>query len=479
MFGTIWVNFGSPSPVGMTPGDETDRRLVMTGRQMQRLAEFFESWEVIQAIGLIVEHGDLRLDPPRIEVPGYKQEWLEDKGMPKPHARRAAAALKKHKFMEKVFGDRGAAGQAIGVLSGDRFNWPRAVGYDEQGRRRVQSTNENVQVSGVLSESVISSERSSLPVDNSDLAFGDIATERSSRRLRSVAMTQSDGSPEQQVSAFGESAAERESTGAPREEVVEEESLLSPSPDAVAPLTRANLHRFIGEPRLREALEAREVQTITSLASLFRRDIDTSRGALAFFNRPCGEKPDIDLAWFVYDLLTVTVSDVATVAHSLASMLRSKGARIPKMPANETVAATVVALAATMDKEPRSWPGFVVWAMDHDGWNNSTSIKTFVSSLNAVVFSPAALAAPENPAPALAPPSGDTIAGLPERAPQASTGPLSLAEEEMQHRGEGYWQWLREEVIPGSEFDGEQSEDIVLRSRRIQDMLIRAHRNRS
>lgn len=480
------VDDGAGVDIAPTTG-EVIKRLVATPEQLLRLTDRLETLDAFRALLLAIEHGTLALDPLRIEVPGWKREWLMEKGWRESPARSAVSVLKRTGFVTKVFGERGAAGGGLAVISGDRFSWPQAVSevVTESGRRRLMVTrpatgpSASSQVSaGLGTRAPAAPAPQPIPVDNAFGSFGEEMTNRSSTGSRLVTERPDDQSPNRQVSAIGHKDAIRESTGATREEVVEEGSLLSPSPDAVAPLTRANLHRFLGEPRLREALELREVQAITSLAALFRREPATTRDALAFFGRPAGDAPDVDLAWFVYDLLTVSVTDRATVAHSMASMLRSQSARIPKMQAQETIQATVIALAAAMDTEPRSWPAFVVWAMDHDTWGSSTSIQTLVRTLNEVTFSPVSPAFADDAEEQHAAPVGE-IAGLPAREPQTSAGPASPSEEEMKHRGEGYWQWLREEVIPGSEFEGAESTDLVLRSRRMQDMLIKAHRLRA
>lgn len=475
--------------IAPTSGDVI-KRLVATPEQLLRLTNRLETLDAFQALLLAIEHGRLELNPLRIEVPGWTRQWLMEHGMRETPARRSVSILKKAGFVSKVYGERGAAGGGLAVISGDRFSWPQAVSevVSDSGRRRLAIARPDgvpaasSQVSPRLGTGAPSASATSVvPVDNAFGAFGHQYPNRVSTGGRLVTGRPDDRTPERQVSAFGHEDSIRESTGATREVVVEEDLLLSPSPDAVAPLTRANLHRFLAEPRLREALELREVQTITALSALFRRDPATTRNGLAYFGRPCGDTPDVDMAWLVYDLLTVSVSNVATVAHSMTSLLRSKGARVPKMSASETVHAAAIALCASMDKEPREWPAFVVWAMAHDRWSTSTSIKTLVNSLNAVVFSPAASPAdapdalPEASSGAAA---DAAIAGLPDRAPGVSAGPTAPSQEEMERRGETYWQWLREEVIPGSEFDDEQSIELVLRNRRMQDILIKGHRAR-
>ena len=73
VFGTIWVNFGSVTDNGLAPGS-AEKRLIMSGAQLSRLAERFESWEVIHAIGLVVRHNLTVKEPVKNSYPPIEGE---------------------------------------------------------------------------------------------------------------------------------------------------------------------------------------------------------------------------------------------------------------------------------------------------------------------------------------------------------------------------------------------------------------------
>jgi hypothetical protein len=510
VYGEIVVVAGEITSRGLVPATTPTRRISATPTQFLRLTERLGSLEAFRALMLAIEHGDLRLDPLRIEIGGWKREWLMEHGMPESQARRAVSALKRSGFIEKVYGERGAAGGSVAVVNGSHFAWPEAVTQvvSPSGRPRLVIATEsvdnaeNTQVSTFGQESP---ERKTGPVDNPVGTFGHKVPEREMTQGRLGNLHPDDLAPKCQVTAIGHLAPEREPTPPTSKEVVQEDSLLDPRTGVVAPLTRSNLHQFLGEPRLREALADREVHAITTLSGLFAHNLESTVAALEFFDRPSGASPEVDLAWFVYDLITVSAAGRADAAEAVVRLLRAKGARVPTMKNEAVLRAVVLLLAAAQDKAPRTWPGYVVWAIGHQDWKTSGAVKRLVEALNQVVYSErqalvspevpgddqaevageAAFPAADPPVTVASPPSSpvapptEVRLGLPHRAPQRTPGPRTPSEEEQDARGDGYWDWLREEVLPGTEFDDPQTAAMVMRNRNMQDRLIASHRRRT
>lgn len=505
VFGKIWVDWGAITTSGVEPGSAT-KALIMTPNQLIRLLDLLGE-AALKALCVAIEEGALRLDPPRIEVPRWSRDWLMARGWQEGPARRAVASLKKAGFIHKVYGERGAAGGALAVVNASRFTWPTAVGEvisEASGRPRLVIAGQG---GADLPPTRLGASRPNAqtaplgPVDNVVHTFGGLGTDRVLTEGRLGAGRPVDQSPESLVSAIGPEGAVRDSTPPTSKEVVQEEVLLSAHPGEAAPLTRASLHRFLGETRLREALAQREAQSISALAALFARNLDSTRSALEFLDRVCGEQPEIDLAWFVFDLLMVDAAHIGDVAAQLGATLRNKDARLPKMPNEDLIRGIIVTLAVAQDSVPKAWPAYIVWALGRTEWSNSKGLSALVSALNGVVFSPIdapSLPESDNDEPSRSlgadpdvesKPGGDLMstsasdpplrAKLPSRGPSTSADPQSPSAEEMEARGDAYWQWLRNEVVRDTDFDDDVSFGVVRRNRKMQDRLIAAHRRRT
>lgn len=489
VFASIWVDFGSLAANGLPPGS-AEKRLMMTGEQLSRLAERFQSWEVVHALGLIVEHGELALNPARIEVPGWSQAWLEEHGMSTNHARKANSLLKRSGFMTKVYGQRGAAGGATGVLAGGHFGWVDAVTevVTERGRTRLMVVPDAVDNSAKAQVSPRFAEMAQnavATVDNPRSTFGGFPTERGERIDRSDENAQNAGSAERQVSAIGRSSTERIPRPGPSKEEEEGKSLLSDQTGEVGPLTRTSLHQFLSDPAIIEALRSRpEAEVIDALSQVYAAKPDRTVSALDFFDRQHGDpdrgdRVDADLAAFVFDLLTLHDDAAEQVAEALRTVLWAKSARVPRYATSEMLCSSVLALTVSMDSDVESWPSYVVWAMKQERLNSSAALSALVRTINELVSSgtssnprSASSATVDAPTPVS---SRREIPGLPRRSP--AVAPPTVVDEEMAARGDDYWDWLRE-VAQATEFgDDITFETVVRRSRNVQSVIIRQYRD--
>lgn len=508
VFGEIWVHAASVTSEGLAPGTSV-ARLIMDGDQIDRFCRFFgKDLAPFRALGLIVKYGKIRTDPMRIEVEGWKREWLQAHGMEAADARRAASLLKQAKFIEPVYGERGAAGGCTAVLAGGRFGWEDVVTevMAPSGRlRRVVGSqpvdnSANAQVTTRLVENQPNALRL---VDNPEDTFGGLAAERVEPEARLVEDEPNDQTAKRQVNAIGDLATKRVGVSTPKEVSKEGSSLLTPTGE-VGPLTRTSLREFFTAPEVVGAVRDRIDAAVVRLAATFAHHQDRAASVLGFLDRDHGDPDrgdavDRDLAWFLCDMITknATPQGLAT-QQSLMDHLRRAGANLPKTwTPSEFLPAFIVAVVATTDTDVDSWPRYFVWAMKQDRWASSTALKAVITALNAHVY-----AAPEDTPPAppedqpTLPPaqafsarpthlatqstdgptpiSATSLSGLPTREPLRA--PQTLVDIEMASRGpDGYWAWLRDVADQDDVYSGEENWAFTRRSKSIQRSIILRH----
>jgi hypothetical protein len=445
LFRLLWD--GGYQPVGGVlesgPGQAI---LQFTPQTVRRLNEVL-SRGAIDALMLVIEHA-YRPGQPTV-VDGWSARWLREHGMLKTTAEKAVVELERKGYIrsERPRGVRTPIGATkVGVVPGgilqDVEDVPGVLALNgKQWKTAVGDAAANAQVGAVSAggrdgdegvENVVSALRR-------DGLFGTVSVEGRDQRQgvdNSVSASPRDGDERSLQTAgtqrdnalVGAGSAEgRDGSSTPPTRRSEEEGsdLLPPVYGAGGALTRTDLHRFLRSAGLRAHLSTRRDVVALALAGTFVANRDGARAALAFFDRETDTTPEMDLAWFLIDLLLLDGEALIAADGSLSEHLRNKGCRVPRHTSDELITGLVATLTVSMDTQVRDWVRWIVGGLARTDWHASAALAGLLDGLAKTIRLPGAgdaarepmrltvAAEPGLPAP-VAPPLASEI---PEAAP--------------------------------------------------------------
>jgi hypothetical protein len=153
-------------------------------------------------------------------------------------------------------------------------------------------------------------------------------------------------------------------------------------------LARADLHRFLRAPALRQRLDSRRDVVALALAGSFTGNREVARSALEFFGREPSVTPEMGLAWFLIDLLLLDGEALVAADGTLTQHLKSKGTKVPQHTSDEMVTGLVASLVVAMDTTVQSWVRWVAAGLRRDEWHSSAALTGLLSALAKVVRLP-------------------------------------------------------------------------------------------
>ena len=402
LFRLLWD--GGFQPVGgpLEQGSSPQAILQFTPQTLRRLTEVL-SKGAIEALTLVIEHAYRPGQPTVVE--GWSARWLREHGMLKTTAEKAVAELESKGYIrsQRPEGTRsliGATKNGVvlpGVLE-DVEDVPGVVALNGRQWRAARAADAlpsglvNAQVAAVSADG---RDQAGEAVDNTvsaegrdreqggDQAVSALGGDRASGLLRSAE------TEKENVQVGPGSALRRDHVSTPPTRSSQEEGkdLLPPGVGSGGALARTDLHRFLRSDGLRGHLVTRQDVAAGALAFTFASNREVARSALEFFGRdlldrePSGA-PEMDLAWWLIELLLLDGADLVGVGGALREHLQAAGTSVPKCSDDELVSGLVVTLAVAMDTTPRDWVRWVAGGLRREEWHQSASLTALLEGLD-------------------------------------------------------------------------------------------------